>query len=66
MQEHSVRWPRLRNPLSQDPDTTCHPVQTRYRKATAKTGAVKSYNQLAGKAAQFDLLDAKSANMMTT
>lgn len=31
--------------------------------ATAKTGAVKSYNQLAGKAAQFGLLDAKSANI---
>jgi hypothetical protein len=31
--------------------------------ATAKTGAVKSYNQLAGTAAQFGLLDAKSANL---
>lgn len=31
--------------------------------ATAKTGAVNSYNQLAGKAAQFGLLDAKSANV---
>lgn len=31
--------------------------------ATAKTGAVNSYNQLAGKAAQFGLLDAKSANI---
>ncbi len=31
--------------------------------ATAKTGAVKSYNQFAGKAAQFGLLDAKSANV---
>lgn len=31
--------------------------------ATAKTGAVKSYNDLAGKAAQFGLLDAKSANI---
>jgi hypothetical protein len=31
--------------------------------ATAKTGAVKSYNQLAGKAAQFGLLDTKSANI---
>jgi Protein of unknown function (DUF4197) len=31
--------------------------------ATAKTGAVKSYNQLAGKATQFGLLDAKSANI---
>lgn len=31
--------------------------------ATAKTGAVNSYNQLAGKAAQFGLVDAKSANV---
>jgi Protein of unknown function (DUF4197) len=31
--------------------------------ATAKTGAVQSYNALAGKAAQFGLLDAKSANI---
>lgn len=31
--------------------------------ATAKTGAVKNYNQLAGSAAQFGLLDAKSANI---
>jgi len=31
--------------------------------ATAKTGATKSYNDLAGKAAQFGLLDAKSANL---
>ncbi|MGC3983154.1 MAG: DUF4197 domain-containing protein [Steroidobacteraceae bacterium] len=31
--------------------------------ATAKTGAVQSYNQLAGRAAQFGLLDAKSANI---
>jgi hypothetical protein len=30
---------------------------------TAKTGATKSYNDLAGKAAQFGLLDAKSANI---
>ncbi len=31
--------------------------------STAKTGAAKSYNDLAGKAAQFGLLDAKSANI---
>jgi hypothetical protein len=31
--------------------------------ATAKTGAAQSYNALAGKAAQFGLLDAKSANI---
>ncbi len=31
--------------------------------STAKTGAVKQYNSLAGKAAQFGLLDAKSANI---
>lgn len=31
--------------------------------ATAKTGVVKSYNSLAGKAAQFGLLDAKAANI---
>jgi hypothetical protein len=31
--------------------------------ATAKTGVVKQYNSLAGKAAQFGLLDAKSANI---
>lgn len=31
--------------------------------ATAKTGAVKNYNQLAGKASQFGLLDAKAANI---
>ena len=31
--------------------------------ATAKTGAVQSYNRLAGKAAQFGLLDTQSANL---
>lgn len=31
--------------------------------ATAKTGVVSQYNSLAGKAAQFGLLDAKSANI---
>ena len=31
--------------------------------STAKTGAVKQYNSLAGKAASFGLLDAKSANI---
>ncbi len=31
--------------------------------ATAKTGAVKNYNQLAGRAAQFGLIDPKSANI---